>query len=251
MIPPVRIVYPAPLETREVRDIFMPFITRFADSLRKFNPGCEYELAVIENGGEEDCIKDCRAQFYDLPVKFYRYEGTGCDIGSFLWFADQQAENVFQVNCVTRVYAWKAGWLQRLVQNREIIGPSLFGTSASREGGKQHICCRCYAADSDDFSKYPHAIKSRDRGVFFEVGDGCLTEWFLSEEKYVGLVYWDGVCDMPTCSPESDFRFQTAKNIFRRGDQSNMLVWDKHSDYYRDADESEKARLARMCFEGP
>ena len=245
---PVRIVYPVPLETREHRDLFLPFVTRFADSLRKFDPGCEYSLAVIENGGDEDCVKDCRAQFHGLPATYHRYEGAGCDIGSFQHYAHNIAnENVFMVCCVTRVYAWKERWLEKLVDARKYIGNGLYGTCASREGGKLHVCTRCYAMDSEDFRRYSHQIISRDQGVFFELGDGNIYEWFKNQKLPT-----DVVCQrfISSAIDTSEAHLLTAPNIYRRGDQSELLVFDKHSDAYRDADPAEKLRLESLCFLG-
>ena len=243
------VVYPSPLETREVRDIFLPFVTRFANSLREFDPGCEYELAVIENGGDEESIKDCRAQFHGLPATFHRYDGKGCDIGSFQHYARNIAtENVFQVCCVTRCYAHRNGWLKELVEAREFWGPGLFGTSASREGGKFHFCTRAYAFDASDFKQYPTQIISRDQGTYFEVYDGNLHEWFRARNQATVLVWWSGDVNLTKArNPINEFYWP---NGYRNGDQSEMLLWDKHSQAYAYASPEEKLRLEKLCFEG-
>lgn len=235
------IVYPIPLDNEEVQNLFRPFIRRFADSFRANEPGHPYELALMMNHADADA--EMAEVFRDLTYRCYRYDGAGFDIGSFQHYTRHCAtENVFQVNCVTRVYAHRAGWLKRLVEAREMFGPGLYGTSASREGGKLHVCTRCYAFDSDDFKRYPHHINSRNQGIFFELGDGNLMEWFKAQGLLTIICYWSGAGTVPEPAGLAD--------IYRRGDQSNCLVFDKHTDYYRDSDETEKRRLERMCFEG-
>lgn len=257
-----------PLENPATRDLFAPFVSRFADSLRAHDPGCEYELQVIFNGGDIDAQTEAMKSFVDLPVKFdvagrfvdfervkFRsYTGAGCDVGSFLFAAKTQAENVFLVCCNTRVYAHRAGWLARLVKAREAFGPGLYATAVSREGGKLHACCRCFGIDSELLAEYPHEITHRDQGQFFETGDGSIFDWCFSQQIAWKLVLFDrqyDIAGVDICDrPETYEWCYKADNIYRRGDQSNMLVHDRHTDYYRDASPEEKSRLERMCFEG-
>jgi hypothetical protein len=246
------VVYPIPLESPEVWALFKPFVDRFSQSLRQFDPGCDYTLSLVLNrpmpeATPPEWINEIEMMFKGLPYRTINYEGGGCDIGSFQHCAAQQVENVFMVCCVTRVFAWQAGWLKRLVEAREKFGAGLFGTSASLEGGSFHVCCRCYCMDSDDFKRYPHKIESRDQGVFFEIGEGNLAEWFFGQNSQVHVVYWDAICGGGETSIPQDFF--TPPNIFRRGDQSNLLVKDKHSQAYENASPEEKRRLEKMCFE--
>lgn len=234
-----------PMDNEPCWELFRPFVQRFTDTLRQFDPGCEYELAAIVNSRAET-LDDASGEQIELvkmmeglPWIRWHYRGAGADIGSFQWFAKQQTENAFMVCCVTRVYFWKAGWLLRLVDSQGRIGLGLYGTSSSKEGGRTHVCTRCYAMCSEEFKNYPHEISSRDQGVFFEVGNGCLTEWFTSHGKPAVVVTWSGGYSVD---------FKPFKNTFRNGDQSDMLVFDKHSDSYREADETEKCRLEALCF---
>lgn len=255
------IVFPVPLENEVARDEFRPYVKRFCDSLRQFDPGCEYELAVIFNGGDVDAITETMKTFVDLPfkfdpqgrfldleqVKFYRYRGTGCDIGSFLWFSKRKNENVFLVCCNTRVYAHRAGWLKEMMLARGTFGPGLYATAISKESGALHVCCRCFGMDSEDLANYPHSIDSREKGQFFENGAGNLYAWCNQEMMMCYLVTFNEVANISTDPSDPCW---TASDIYRKGDQSNMLVHDRHSNIYHNASPEEKERLARMCFEG-
>lgn len=240
------IVYPVPMDNEEVWELFKPFITRFTDSLRAFPPGCEYDLWVVTNRPVPDetplhWLDWAVNSFNGLKPMWMNYTGSGADIGSLQTYVNSCQENEFVVFCNTRVYAHREGWLKRLVDARETFGPGLYATSVSREGGKLHACGRCFGVDSDDFKEYPHVIDSRDKGHFFEIGDGCFMEWFLSIGRNRNLVQFDGI----THSEKHPL-----VNGYRSGNQSNVLVWDKHTQYYAHSDSAEKTRLEKMCFEG-
>jgi len=93
---------------------------------------------------------------------------------------------------------------------------------------------------ASDLRRYPTMITSRDQGVFFELGDGCLLDWARVEGLAPVLVFWNAV------ATEKDW-FNYA-NTFRNGSQENMIAWDKHSDAYASADDAEKARLTRLML---
>lgn len=231
------IVYPVPMENAEVWELFKPFVKRFVNTYGQFDPGAEHELWVVLNKSDlSPPLIDVVSEFYKVKCHFLTYEGGGADIGSFQYFA-KQAMPCFMVCCVTRVYFHREGWLARLVEARQTLGPGLVGTSASYEGGRFHLCTRCYAMDSDLFAGYPVVIDSRDLGTFFEIGrgniNGGLADWFLNVLKLpVSIWFFNGglffdpkVFPLVTENP-------LFKNGFRDGNQSNLLVWDKHSDAY-------------------
>lgn len=243
------LTYVVPIETPEVETLFRPFVDRFVKSLKDYDPGAEYVLDVILNGGDADAQARAKESFVGLPAAFYTYPEGGMDVGSFLFEAKIVPVPSFLVCCNTRVYAHRDVWLARLVEAREAYGPGLYATAVSREGGRLHACCRCFGIDSDILKQYPHEITSRDQGQFFESGDGCLLTWMQEREtpyeKTPLLVHFDGVC-LFDADPHA--YCWTAPDIYRRGDQSNCLVHDRHTDYYRDASPEEKARLSAMCF---
>ena len=246
------LIYPVPLDNSDCWATFKPFVERFIRSLWEHDPGCEYELVAIlcipADSSAEPRVAEAQHLFDGLPVNFCFYHGGGFDIGAFQHYAQTiPQENVFMVCAVSRVFAWKCGWLARLAQAREMCGPGLYGTSISREGGKLHVCTRLYCTDSDTFKKYPTQITSRDLGTFFEVYEGNFHDF----HKLIGLpsfiVYWDGVCDVSENDTAHCWR---ADNIYRQGDQSNILIFDKHSQAYADASPDRKRELEDACFLG-
>lgn len=245
------IVYPVPMETPEVWALFKPFVERFCRTYKEFPPGADHEIYVVVNG--DGPAQELLALFEGMPVgKFIRYDGGGADIGSFQFFA-KSAFPCFMVCCVTRVYFHKEGWLRKLVEARDLIGPGLFGTCASHEGGTFHLCCRCYAMDSDIFAGYPLEINSRDLGTFFEIGrgniNGGLADWFMNRLKLpVSIQFFNrGMPFVPNLFPLVESHPDLI-NGFRNGDQGNLLVWDKHSDAYHIASREGKEYLTDLMM---
>jgi hypothetical protein len=250
------IVYPVPLDTTEIWQEFKPAVERFAKTYSEFPPDSPCELVLVLNTGDTRLIPaDLERIFEDLHYQTIIYNGQGCDVGSWQ-HAAKCLPDCFMVCCTTRTYFHRRGWLARLVEARGLFGPGFYTTSVSREGGKLHGCCRCFGIDSALFREYPHLITSREQGTFYEIGKqmrtgevnacGAFCDWVGYERGLESMaVYWDGDWDI---LDNSEAHCLTSPNIFRRGDQSNMLVWDKHTLAYEEADETEKRRLEAMCF---
>jgi hypothetical protein len=97
--------------------------------------------------------------------------------------------------------------------------------------------------DSDLWQSFPHLVNSRPKGQWFETGQWCLTDWARQQQVKVMQVTWDSASDI------EDAHNPVEQGIYRRNRQTAMLVWDKHTDIFRDASNEERARLQRMCFE--
>lgn len=231
------IVYPLPLDNWKT---FSEFAFRFTNTFRDFPPGTDYKLIVAVNGGK--LIDDIACWFYNINTTFVDYDGLGCDIGSAQHIANHlMIDDAFIVAMTSRCYFHRQGWLRRFMEAREKHGPGLYGASASYEGGTPHICTRAYGLDASLFRKYPHLIDTRAKGQKFEVGEWCLTTWFRSQALPTIQVTWDGEQDF------QHWRATAETAIYRRGGQSAMLVWDRHSDLYRDASPEEKIKLESMA----
>jgi len=75
---------------------------------------------------------------------------------------------------------------------------------------------------------------------FFESGEGHpenknFTNWVEEQDLVTKLVLFTGAFDKPD--------WFNQPNCFRKGDQSNVLIWDWHTDMYRDASLLQKLRM--------
>lgn len=232
MIPTV--VYPIPFDKF---DVFERFVRRFADTFKKYSPGVEdYEVVVVCNWGEP--TDEIREWFWGIKARFVPYYKHGCDIGSLQYAG---AFGDFLIGMTSRCYFHRKGWLKRYVDARQKHGPGLYGASASHEGGTPHICTRAYGIDTEILRKYPYQVQSRGDGQKFETGEWCLTSWALKQGLPTMQITWDAEQDM------AHWRDPKEQGIYRRGDQNAMLVWDRHTDIFKDADQVEKQRLAKLA----
>lgn len=237
------IVLPVPMDSDEVWDLFRPSIQRFADTLRQFPPGCDYALEVVVNNS--DATNELHEIFDNLPAHFIRYDGQGADLASWQTVS-RSNPGAFLFLCTSRVYFHREGWLERIMDARESCGLGLYATSASHEGGVLHACIRAVGIDAEIFNAYPAEFTSRDQGCWFEIGRdnplGPFSEWVESKGNVSKIVYWNWSSDAILCFKPD--------NIFRRGSQENLLVFDRHTLLWANADPEEKERLARLAL-GP
>ncbi|HUD73959.1 MAG TPA: hypothetical protein VMQ76_02730 [Terracidiphilus sp.] len=228
------VVVPLPFDAW---DTFEPFIKRLTDTFRKYPPSVDCQVWAMATKGTADAAT--RALFDGINCRFVSYYHDGRDSGSWQFASWLMEENTFMVPMTSRTYFHRSGWLKRVVAAREHHGPGLYGLCANRETYALHICCRCFGIDSNDFREYPHLINSQEAGHAFETGDGIpegpAHVWMRSRGKVAKIVMWDGVYDEPD--------WFTPANRFRHGDQSNVLVWDKHTDGYRDGTQEQRAQL--------
>lgn len=73
----------------------------------------------------------------------------------------------------------------------------------------------------------------------FESGAWNFSKWYEDMGYQVWMVTWDGMY------ARADWR--TPENVFRKGDQSNLLVSDRHTALYAEADANTKAYLKKQA----
>lgn len=138
----------------------------------------------------------------------------------------------------TRCYFHRSGWLKRYVDARAKHGVGIYGGSASMEE-YPHICTRAYALDVGILGRWPGEVNRREDSPIMERGPRSLTAFCKANGWATCQVLWD--------SEQTNWReWRAPDNIFRRGNQEQMLVWDRHTEVYRDADAEEKKKLEAL-----
>jgi hypothetical protein len=202
---------------------------RFVQTYQKFPADYKHELVIVVCHGElTDRIK---AIYKNINCRFDTYTGDGWDTGAQQYMAGR-VDCDFMVNMSARIHFHRRGWLERFVEARELYGDGLYGAMASLEGfpftplnmPNPHIRTCFYGLNPKAFSTYPFQVTTRDDTFHFESGHWNIANWFESHGKPAMMVTWDGEWR------RKDWR--TPQNIFRRGDQSNLLVCDHHTEIY-------------------
>lgn len=222
-------------------EYYLWYEKRFADTYRKHDAGYEHELVIVPCGRTPD------EKFYDIyqrgVFRYAPYLGAGSDIGAF-----QQVMLIHQdsdlVVCIsTPVYFYRPNWLGRLVEAVKFFGDGLYGAFASYQNSP-HIRTSFWAVNPKTFADYPDLIDTREKCCCAESFRNAkvkytISDWYSSIGKPALLVTWDGVYGKT--------EFRKAPNIFRRGDQSNCLVWDQHCDAYMASHHYERCLLEKMA----
>ena len=212
---------------------------RFSETYQHFPPEADHELLVMCcNGPVSESVTSL---FRCVGARFETYRGGGWDCG-----AGQEAAKLadcdFLVCANARVYFTRPGWLRRFVDARAEHGEGLYGATASYESlpyvpgeFNPHIRTSFYGCNPSTFRQFPFRVESREDCFKFESGAWSFTRWFEERGEPCLMVTWDGCYDRQN--------FRNAPNIFRKGDQSNLIVRDRHTDMYELADAQRRGEL--------
>ena len=209
---------------------------RWIASYKEFKPAIPHDLLVV------NCESNHTPSVYDeVATDFMRYDGGGWDCGTWV-HVGKRVETDLLVCCNTSTFFTRSGWMERFVEAAEQFGNGLYGPLASFECSR-HIRTPCMVFQPEVMRDYPYVIDSRQETYTFEClgGEKTFTTWCKSRGLPVKLVTWDGVYDM------EDWR--KPPNIFRRGDQSNLLVRDRWCVTYEN-DTEEGKRVAENLADG-
>lgn len=239
----LKIIYPVPLETPEVTADFMPFIKRWCDTFVANPPGIEYEVYAVCMG--RDPTEDVKRMFEGINARFVT-QPDGRSDGGAIQFMARKIKRGFYIGCTSRVYFHRRGWGEKMVCAMLEHGPGYYSAFASSES-RPHLCFRFHGMQAEHFlQSMPDTIEKREDGWWTEIGNdekGNLTEWFEKQELPARVVTWQGSFD------RSDWFRQT--NGFRHGDQSECLVFDRHTDIFHFASDEDKTRLHDLTYGPP
>lgn len=214
--------------------IYDSVTARWLQTYQPYYPDTPHDLIVVDS--DIAAPPGDHARFTD---DFRVYTGGGWDCGIWQWLAKTSDADLL-ICCNTSSHFWKPGWMERFVEEFQKHGPGLYGSMASYELSP-HIRTPVYVFPPEIMRDYPILCDSRPKTYTFECAG--MKDTFTSFCRQRGLptklVTWDGCYDLP------DWR--KPDNIFRRGDQSNILVKDRHSDTYEASDEEGKLKLARLA----
>lgn len=202
---------------------------RFYNAYREFTPTIPHDLIIVRCGATEGAT-----DFDAIATHYMRFDGYGSDCATY--HAVVRVLDYDLVVCMnTLAYPWRPFWLQPFVEAFKTHGKGVYGATASYES-HPHLRTPCIAFHPDIIREYPFRTINREDSVQFESGANNISAWAFRIGYPVVLVTVDGRYFL------GDWR--KPKNIFRRGDQSNCLIWDRHTDLYRDADPITKQHLA-------
>lgn len=234
-------VIPGPIEGAPGPDMYFPGAQRFIETYRKFPPGAEHDLVLINsNSGMTD---QHRVLFEATPHRIIDVEQTGWDSGAQQAAALQMQDDDWCFFMSSWAHFVMPDWLPKIVAAIEEHGDCLYGTQAS---GENHLhlrgtgyCCRAGA-----FKEYPHLVTSRAASFRWESGDASFDNLSFTNFHLKRNGSW---LVTPTgCHAHGNWLL--IPNGFRSGDQSNILVHDKHTKIYAKSTDDEKQTLHERSY---
>lgn len=217
---------------------------RFISSYAAHPPGYSHRTIVVFNGGDPSEF-DLRLISNLQNSCYIVRDNSGLDLGGF-FDASLKSDRTICIYCGSNVHFWKSGWMARMVEAWKKHGPGLYGASASYEVSP-HLNTTGFWCSPTLMNSYPYEVATKHDRYDFEHGlsnrsmntglpdtHQCMTFWrrCFKQGLPVLLVTWDG--------EYSWWYWRKPPNIFRRGDQSNMLLWWKHTDLWAQQTEDVK-----------
>lgn len=210
-------------------------VRRFVSTYATFPAEWPHQLLVVCNGGQPNA--DVLRLFADKNPNYLHHDNSGWDIGAFRTAALSE-ESDLTLFLGANSYFRRAGWLRRLMDAYGEFGPGLYGPSASFEIAP-HIRSTAFMCDPGLVSDWSGKISEPEDRHHFEVGANSLTAMAKRRGLPCILVTWDGFYTRA--------QWRKAPNIYRRGDQSNCLIFDRHHDIYEASTPNQKIRLAGIA----
>lgn len=207
--------------------------SRWQNTYLKFMPEIEHELIVVDS----DMPESRQSPIDRFISKRFVYDGGGWDCG--IWqFVGKKVETDLLVCCNTSTYFERSGWLERLVDAASKHGKGLYGPMGSLNY-YPHIRTPCMVFQPDVITGFPWLVKSRDQTYAFEclAGRENFTLWCVDRGFVVKQVTWDG--------EQSIEDWRKPDNVFWKGDQSNVVVKDRHANRYDTGTEESRLQLNR------
>ncbi len=216
-------IHPIPAEEKHIAQT-----KRFVQSYRDFPAQQDHVLYVMCNGGPPTA--ETRALFSGIPCEFREHDDSGWDIGAFQRAA-REIECDMMVFLGGHAYFRRAGWLKRMA---EVFDPRhLFGSTAGHEHDS-HIRTTGFWCAPALVRSYPRIVRTYRERIEFEYGKDSLTRWTQQRGGECLMVTWSG------CRPMAEWRDELQWNIYRRGDQSDCLVFDRVTDNYEQCEGPER-----------
>ncbi len=213
---------------------------RFAETYKAHPAGFDHKLWLVNSNG--GLTQEIAQYFADIPHDVITYRASGWDIGAHQFAAYTLPPEDWIMCFSSWAHFRRQGWLRAFVEARAIHGDGLYGSTSSFERNP-HIRGTGFFIRCERIHRYPHGCNSREELFEFEAGPDSLSQWCIRKGYGAWLV-----------APEATVPLAASRelmNVFRRGDQSNIWTYDKHTEFYDKVSIEEKIELARRSDPPP
>lgn len=213
------------------------YSTRFVATFHEYPPGVECDVIVICNGGM--LPTRIALLFSGMNARMFPRSNEGWDVGGYIEAARGPCKDYDMMMCCGEsVYFHREGWLKRIVEAWEKIGPGMYGPFSSNNV-MSHLGTTAFACHPIMLTNYPVKVTERTSRYEFEHGKTSLWRRLAKMGVPVRLVTWDGEWE--------PMAWRVPNNILYRGNQTNCLMWCNHSDGFAAANIKRKRSWAATC----
>lgn len=212
------------------------YALRFVASYLSAPPGVEHKLIFIANGGPPTRFMRSMAACCG-DVEWFVHDDSGWDIGAYIAISRNiESDLLFCMGGTS--YVMRQGWLKRVSEAWNKYGYGVYGTLASYEI-TPHFCTTGFGVHPSELREYPYKVQTKGERYAFEHGERSMVQLMMARKLPAVMVTWSGEYLCP------DWR--KPRNVYAKGDQSECLVYFKHSDTYRFGDSREKTRRTALA----
>jgi hypothetical protein len=239
----VSVLYLYPLDNR---DIFLPHAKKWARTYLEHSAGYKHKVHVAFVNGDQDT--DDIAIFDGIDCEFHNCTSNGFDIGAAQVMLNK-IDCDYLVSGTSRQYFIAEDWLKRMVEVRKEFGHGLYGAMGSGEINSLspdmpfpnwHLRTAFYGVDPEIHRRYPFKILNREQAYLCESGAWSQTQWYIDLGLPVRQVTWDNSYPIE--------QWKTVKGRFRHEQQQALIVADKHSELWAEADPATKQLWAKRAW---
>jgi hypothetical protein len=200
---------------------YQGYAAQFVRSYERFLPEFAHRTIIVCQ--KEPPEKFALELFSRLPdVTYFQHDNSGHDIGAFQSIA-KTAGDEWMLCLSSSSFVQRAGWMKRMAEAADKHGPGFYGVTSTYEVSPHlntsGVWCPGYLLAS-----YPIKVETKVQRYDFEHGPNAFWKKVAERGYPVKLVTWDGEYDW------QDWR--KPPNIYRRGNQSNILVYFHHCTRY-------------------
>ena len=180
---------------------FARLAERFVTSYRDNPPMMDHMMVVVSNGGPANGKAHSQFSFIE-GTKFIVHDNIGYDIGAF----QNAAKHVIcdlMVFFGSSTYFRGPGWLRRMVDVYEKLGPGLYGCTGN-QGDRRfnvfpHVRTTGFWCNPQLINANPFKVNDNSERYPWEHGERCLTSFALSRNLPAMIATWNDVKPVHQC----------------------------------------------------
>lgn len=193
---------------------------RFVTTYRDNPPLMDHMMVVVSNGGPPNGQAISQFSFIE-NTKFLHRENVGMDIGSYQ-FAAATVICDLMVFFGGATYFRGPGWLRRMVEVYQSLGPGLYGT-AGNQGDRRfnvwpHVRTTGFWCNPQLINANPFKVNDNSERYPWEHGERCLTNFALSKNLPVYIVTFNDAKPVHQCD--------SLVGGYHNGNQEQLMVGD-------------------------